>query len=151
MTAAPQQRTTPDPLDALKYLVLFVADQVGYISDQIGGRIEGDNSCEVACEMLDSLKDEVQAMLAPFFNRRLPNTMPPVRDDGEYDLTDHVYIPLYSDGRTPYVDCEPRPGITGRTWNLPTGYPQKPPIDWHTLYPPLEPTFVLDPETGERL
>lgn len=148
MTAA-QRKTQPDPLDVVKFLVLYTADQIGAIADQIGGGIEGDDSSEVACEWLDSLKDEVQAMLAPYFPMRLPNTLPPIGLDGHRDFTDHtVFIPLYGDGRIPYEDVEIREGVIGRTWNLPSGYPQKAPIDWTALYPaPL----TLVPEAEQPL
>lgn len=143
MTAVPQT-TSPDPHDSLIYAVLFAADQISAIESELAGEHE------VAAAHLNSLKDELQALLAPFFSRRLPNTPPPIGNDGQPAWNSKVYIPLYSDGRAPYENVTIRDGMTATNWNLPTGYPHRAPVDWTALFPPKPNLRIVMPAPTER-
>lgn len=133
MTTAPQSPQQPNPVDSLKYAVVFASDQISAIQDRLAGAAHEVDPA--VADWLDTLRTELLYVLAPFFPHRLAGTLPPVGDDGYLDVHAPAYLPLYADGRAPYDEVHLAAGVTAYNWNRPTGYPPKAAVDWAKLYP----------------
>ncbi len=123
MTATP----VPNHSDALIHAVFYGREQIDIALDQLCEQVDEDHA---AIQILDGLKARLGELIRPFMNGKpipsdiMPNWTTATREE----LTAwKVYIPSYSDGRSPYSDTEVDPLVILRTWHLPPGYPSDAP------------------------